>query len=128
MPGFGTRGSGLVVIALAMVVGAGFSRPVHAQASKRVATGTNRPAHKQDVNHRYPDGSTPLQWAFYPGDVAEATRLLRAGAYVSLAYHYGATPPPDTGAYYRVTARSSSPTTLNGRSIVVLQSTVKRGM
>jgi type IV pilus assembly protein PilX len=44
------------------------------------------------------------------------------------SYNYGGTPPPDTVAYYRVTARSSSPTSLNGRSIVVLQSTVKRGM
>jgi type IV pilus assembly protein PilX len=44
------------------------------------------------------------------------------------SYNYGGTPPPDTLAYDRVTARSSSPTTLNGRSIVVLQSTVKRGM
>jgi type IV pilus assembly protein PilX len=44
------------------------------------------------------------------------------------SYNYGGTPPPDTVAYYRVTARSSSPTSLGGRSIVVLQSTVKRGM
>jgi len=44
------------------------------------------------------------------------------------SYNYGGTPPPDTVAYYRVTARSSSPTTLGGRSIVVLQSTFKRGM
>lgn len=46
----------------------------------------------------------------------------------AISYNYGGTPPPDTVAYYRVTARSSNPTTLNGRSIVVLQSTVKRGM
>ena len=51
-----------------------------------------RPSQKQDVNHRNPDGSTPLQWAVYNGDVAEAKRLLRAGANVSLANHYGATP------------------------------------
>ena len=49
-------------------------------------------AAKADVNHRNPDGSTPLQWAVYNGDVAEAKRLLRAGANVSLANHYGATP------------------------------------
>jgi ankyrin repeat protein len=47
---------------------------------------------KEDVNRRNPDGSTPLQWAVYGGDVAEARRLLRAGADVSLANHYGATP------------------------------------
>jgi len=44
------------------------------------------------------------------------------------SYNYGGTPPPDTVAYFRVTARSSNPATLNGRSIVVLQSTVKRGI
>ena len=47
---------------------------------------------KEDVNRRNPDGSTPLQWAVYKGDVAEAKRLLRAGADVSLANNYGATP------------------------------------
>jgi uncharacterized protein len=51
-----------------------------------------KPARKEDVNRRNPDGSTPLQWAVYKGDVAEARRLLRAGADVSLANNYGATP------------------------------------
>jgi ankyrin repeat protein len=51
-----------------------------------------RPARKEDVNRRNPDGSTPLQWAVFKGDVAEARRLLRAGADVSLANNYGATP------------------------------------
>ncbi len=46
----------------------------------------------EDVNRRKPDGSTPLQWAVYAGDVAEVKRLLRAGANVSLANNYGATP------------------------------------
>ena len=45
-----------------------------------------------DVNRRNVDGSTPLQWAVYNGDVAEVRRLLRAGADVSLANNYGATP------------------------------------
>ncbi len=43
------------------------------------------------VNHRYPDGSTPLQWAVYDGEVAEVRRLLEAGADVTLANDYGAT-------------------------------------
>jgi type IV pilus assembly protein PilX len=34
--------------------------------------------------------------------------------------------PPDNVAYYRVTARSSNPQTVGDRSIVVLQTTVKR--
>src|SRR5262245_23952365 len=46
----------------------------------------------EDVNRRNADGSTPLQWAVYKGDVAEARRLVRAGADVSLANNYGATP------------------------------------
>jgi ankyrin repeat protein len=46
----------------------------------------------EDVNRRNADGSTPLQWAVYEGDIAEARRLLRAGADVSLANNYGVTP------------------------------------
>jgi ankyrin repeat protein len=45
-----------------------------------------------DVDQRRPDGSTPLQWAVYQGDVAEVEQLLEAGADVSLANDYGATP------------------------------------
>lgn len=45
-----------------------------------------------DVDHRNADGSTPLQWAVYRGDAAEAARLLDAGADVFLANDYGATP------------------------------------
>jgi type IV pilus assembly protein PilX len=40
--------------------------------------------------------------------------------------NYGAATAPASVAYYRVTARSSDPTSINGRSVVVLQSTVKR--
>lgn len=47
---------------------------------------------KQDVNRREVDGSTPLQWAVYKGDVTEVRRLLKAGADVTLANNYGATP------------------------------------
>jgi ankyrin repeat protein len=45
-----------------------------------------------DVNKRGVDGSTPLQWAVYDGNVAEVRRLLKAGAKMSLANDYGATP------------------------------------
>jgi ankyrin repeat protein len=54
-----------------------------AQSRQEPATG---------VNDRNPDGSTPLQWAVFKGDVAEVQRLLKAGADVSLANNYGATP------------------------------------
>jgi ankyrin repeat protein len=37
-----------------------------------------------------PDGSTPLQWAVFNGDVAEAKRLLAAGADVKAENIYGA--------------------------------------
>jgi len=47
---------------------------------------------KEDVNHRDLDGSTPLQWAVYDGKVTEVQRLLKAGANVSLANNYGASP------------------------------------
>ena len=40
--------------------------------------------------------------------------------------NYGAATAPATVAFYRVTGRSSNPLSLNGRSIVVLQTTVKR--
>jgi ankyrin repeat protein len=37
-----------------------------------------------------PDGSTPLQWAVFQGDVAEAKRLIKAGADVRATNAYGA--------------------------------------
>jgi type IV pilus assembly protein PilX len=40
--------------------------------------------------------------------------------------NYGSATPPDNVAYYRVTARSNDPANVGGRSIVVLQSTVRR--
>jgi len=74
---FGVRGSGFAV---ALLVVSSFSWTVSAQKKK------------EDVNKRNLDGSTPLQWAVYKNDLAEATRLVRAGADVALANNYGATP------------------------------------
>src|SRR5437016_2900469 len=53
---------------------------------------TQKPATDTAVNHRDADGSTPLQWAVYHDDVTEVRRLLKAGANVSLANNYGASP------------------------------------
>ena len=50
-----------------------------------------RPAAAEDVNRRNADGSTPLQWAVYDGNLAEVKRLLHAGATVATANKYGAT-------------------------------------
>jgi len=55
-------------------------------ATQKPATDANA------VNHRDPDGSTPLQWAVYDVNAAEVRRLLKAGADVSLANNYGASP------------------------------------
>jgi uncharacterized protein len=72
---------------------------VSAQTASRQAPSRQTPPTKvdpsrriEDVDHRNADGSTRLQWAVYAGDAAEVTRLLRAGADVSLANNYGATP------------------------------------
>ena len=81
-----------VVAAAALVVLPGAA--IGAQSASRQAQPTNvEPSSRsEDVNRRNADGSTPLQWAVYAGDVAEVERLLRAGADVSLANNYGATP------------------------------------
>jgi len=44
------------------------------------------------VNQRSADGSTPLLWAVYDGNVTEVRRLLKAGANVTMANNYGASP------------------------------------
>ena len=49
-------------------------------------------AAKEDVNARRVDGSTPLQWAAFNDDVAEAKRLIAAGADVKLKNNYGISP------------------------------------
>ena len=82
----------LLVIA-ALVAASGYAQTA-GPSSGQAAKPTPRPAttRNADVNRRNPDGSTPLQWAVYNGDVAEVRRLLRAGANVALANNYGASP------------------------------------
>ena len=67
-------------------------RPSATACRDRYCHDGDPPTSEEDVNRRNADGSTPLQWAVYDGDIAEAKRLLRAGADVSLANNYGATP------------------------------------
>ncbi len=45
-----------------------------------------------DVNARSPDGTTPLHWAVYNGNLALVERLIAAGADVSAANEFGSTP------------------------------------
>ncbi len=78
--GFAAAGAA-VVLAAGLLAGSGCASLSHGVAESSAA-----------VNHRGPDGSTPLQWAVYRDDVAEVKRLLRAGASVSEANDYGATP------------------------------------
>lgn len=81
--------------ALAGALPLALTAPVGAQTASRPAARpaqAAKPAAREDVNRRNPDGSTPLQWAVYAGNVAEVKRLLRAGARVALANNYGATP------------------------------------
>jgi serine/threonine-protein phosphatase 6 regulatory ankyrin repeat subunit B len=56
------------------------------------ANAVSRQQPASDVDHRNADGSTPLQWAAYDGDLGEVRRLIEAGADVSLANNYGVTP------------------------------------
>jgi len=69
-----------LTIALACVCAGG-----HAAMSTAAIPGS-------DVNAQAADGSTALLWASHRNDVAEVKRLIQAGAKVSLANHYGATP------------------------------------
>ncbi|MEO8314167.1 MAG: ankyrin repeat domain-containing protein [Pseudomonadota bacterium] len=46
-------------------------------------------ARARNVDARRPDGSTPLQWATFAGDIAEVKRLIANGADVRAANNYG---------------------------------------
>ena len=78
------------VVAIAALLVAASAQAQTAKAKPSVVSGFSRTS-KEDVNRRNADGSTPLQWAVYNGDVTAARRLLRAGANVALANNYGAT-------------------------------------
>ena len=77
-----------------------------------------------DVNNATTPGNPQYHIAFMGTGAAEAA----LGAGNASGANYGGGNPPDTVAYYRVTARSSNPdnSVLAGRSLVVLQATVRR--
>jgi type IV pilus assembly protein PilX len=76
-----------------------------------------------DVNAEKTPG-TPEYFIQFMGTGSAETRLgLRANADYG---NYGNPYPPDNVAFYRITARSSAPADAGDRSIVVLQTTVKR--
>ena len=83
----------VIVVAILAIASQGYAQTAKSPASAKASAGP-RPAtvRGSDVNRQNPDGSTPLQWAVYNGDVAEAKRLLRAGADVTIANKYGASP------------------------------------
>jgi ankyrin len=69
------------------------SKPAAQTAAKPVPAARTPAARlEEDVNRRNADGSTPLQWAVFEGNLEEAKRLIRAGADINLANKYGATP------------------------------------
>ena len=81
------RAAGLVAVPAIVAFAIGLGAGVGDAQNVRVAAGV---AGKVDA--RKADGSTPLQWAVYEGDVAEVRRLLDAGADARIANDYGATP------------------------------------
>jgi type IV pilus assembly protein PilX len=76
-----------------------------------------------DVNGAKTPGTPEYFIQFMGTGNAENTLGLDANADYA---NYGNAYPPDNVAFFRVTARSSAPTDAGDRSIVVLQSTVKR--
>src|SRR4026207_713930 len=99
--GFGVGGSilggvGRVLLlrpAVVIAVTLAIALPASAQSARKdVASGVRRTSTEEHKRRHPPAGSTPLRWAVFNGDVPEVRRLLRAGANVSLANNYGATP------------------------------------
>ena len=83
----------------------------------------NNVAATYDVNDARTPGVPQYHIAFMGTGRADNNMGTRENAEST---NYGAGAAPDNVAFYRVTARSSNPTLLDGRSIVVLQTTVRR--
>lgn len=80
-----------------------------------------------DANFAVNDALTPGTPQYHIQFMATGTSPSTLGLEANADFgNYGNTYPPANVAYYRVTTRSSDPTDSGDRSIVVLQSTVKR--
>lgn len=76
-----------------------------------------------DVN----DGKTPGAPEYYIQYMGTGNAENNLGLQANADYaNYGNSYPPDNVAFYRITARSSSPADTGDQAIVVLQTTVKR--
>lgn len=89
-------------------------------------TGTD--ANWRDVATRYDvnDTTTPGIPQYHVAFMGTGSSSGSLGAGNADSGNYGSGAAPDNVAFYRVTSRSSDPALLGGRSIVVLQTTVKR--
>lgn len=90
-------------------------------------TGTSANWIAVDAAHDVNDNKTPgtPQYFIQFMGTGSTENALGLNANADFA-NYGNSYPPDNAAFYRITARSSAPAETGDRSIVVLQSTVKR--
>jgi ankyrin repeat protein len=80
------RGAAGVALAVALICASAQAAPSRATQPPADTPASGNP------NARQTDGSTSLLWAVYNGDGARVAELLREGADVSAANHFGATP------------------------------------
>jgi type IV pilus assembly protein PilX len=92
-------------------------------------TGTSANWIRVDANHDVNSDNTPGTPEYFIQFMGTGSADNSLGLNANADYaNYGSSYPPDNVAYYRVTARSSAPADTGDRSIVVLQSTVKRAI
>ncbi len=116
----------LAALALRVAVAADSTAFVPDEVARTVDTGAR-------VDARLPDGSTPLQWAVYRGDVSEVQRLIHAGASVSVANNYGATAmsiaaeAADTAIIRLLLKAGADPDSANAEGQTALMSVARTG-
>jgi type IV pilus assembly protein PilX len=92
-------------------------------------TGTSANWIRVDADHDVNGDKTPGTPEYFIQFMGTGSADNSLGLNANADYaNYGSSYPPDRVAYYRVTARSSAPADTGDRSIVVLQSTVKRAI